>query len=363
MRILINSHDLTGLGGVQTFVRDLARQLLRWGHEPVVHSPWLGAVANDLRAWTIPVTSDLRTIKLPPDVIIGNYHLGTMTALQQFPQVPAVFVCHGTQASVPRAPRIRRYVAVDDACWSHMVYESGIEPERVEIVLNSVDLARFQARPALPATPRRALLFGNEFAGQGPWRAILAACKTEGIETEVVGNGAGRQETHPEKALLDYDVVFARGRSALEAMATGAATILAGPNRMGTLVTPEEVARYRTQNFGRRVMTTPIDAAAVRRELGRYGAADAAEVCRMIRDSASLDLAAGQFVRLAEEAVADAEPFDVARESAAMAAYLSSLEADPMQRMYRLHLWATRVPFVGRLAAWTGRRLMRALRF
>ena len=363
MRILISSQDLTSFGGVQMFARDLARKLLQWGHEPIMHSPRLGAVANDLRKWTIPVTSDLRTITVPPDAIIGNYHLGTMTALQQFPRTPAIFVCHTSTEIVPRGPRIRRYVAVDHACWSHMVYECGVERERVELVLNSVDLTRFPARDALPPRPRRALLFGNQFSGNGPWRAIETACRQQGIVTEIIGRGVGKPEPHPEKILLEYDIVFARARSALEAMATGAATILAGPSRMGTLVSAADVARYRPDNFGRRALTTPIDVESVSRELARYDPADAAEVCRIVRETASLELAAAQFVRLAEEAAADAEPFDAAREHAAMVTYLSSLEADPRQRIDQLHQWVTNLPVIGRLAAWTGRRLMRALRF
>lgn len=362
MRILINSHDLTGYGGVQMFVRDLARTLLRWGHEPVVHCPRLGAVASDLRAWTIPVTSDLRTITVPPDVIVGNYALGTMTALHHFRQTPAVYVCHTTNGHVPRAPRIRRYVAVDEACFSHMIYECGIEAGRIEMVLSSVDLDRFPARDALPPRPRRALLFGNEFEGDRPWRAIELACRREGIETLVIGKGSGNPEPHPEKVLLEHDVVFARGRSALEAMATGAATILAGPTRMGTLVTAADVARYRPLNFGRRAMTTPIDVESVARELARYDPAEAAEVCRTIRGTASLELAGAQFVRLAEEAVADVEPFDLDREYAATAEYLKSLESDLVQRMYRLHYWATHLPVVGRAAGWLGGRLARAFR-
>jgi hypothetical protein len=359
VRILLNSHDLSGYGGVQMFVRDLARTLLQWGHEPVVHSPRLGVVANDLRAWTIPVTSDLRTITVPPEVIIGNYGLGTMTALQQFRDAAAVYVCHSTNADVPRAPRIRRYVAVDDACLSHMIYECGIDAARVEMVLSAVDLARFQPRAALPPHPRRALLFGNEFAGDLPWRAIELACRQAGIETRVAGKGSGKPEPHPEQLLLDYDVVFARGRSALEAMATGAATILAGPNRMGTMVTAADVARYRPLNFGRRAMITPIDVEAVSRELARYDPAEAAEVCRTIRGIASLELAGAQFVRLAEEAIADAEPFDLDAEYAATAAYLSGLESDVVQRMALVRQRVSQLPLIGRAAVWLGGRLAR----
>jgi hypothetical protein len=362
LRILLTTQNLTRYGGTQMFVADLARKLLQWGHEPIVHSPWLGKAAADLRNWTVAVTSDLRTITEPPDVIIGNYHLGTMTALHQFPEAQAIFICHTTLAFVPKAPRIRRYVAVDEACRSHLVYESGVDARQVEMVLSAVELTRFRVRAELPPRPRRALLFGNQFAGDGPWQAIRTACREEGIESVVLGEGVGTADPNPEKLLLQYDLVFARGRSALEAMATGAATVLAGPNRMATLVTSADVARYRPRNFGRRDLTTPIDVTAVRREIARYDAADAAAVSRTIRETASLDIAAGQFLRIAEDALQDRAPADVASEYAATALYLSGLEADEArQRNDRLRNRLESLPLVGPLVLRLGRAIMRAL--
>lgn len=362
MRILLTNYNLTRYGGTQMFVADLARKLLQLGHEPIVHSPWLGKVATDLRQWTIPVTADLRTITEPPELIVGNYHLGTMTALHQFPGVQAIFICHGTQTIVPKAPRIRRYVAVDEACRAHLVYECGIDPAQVELVLSAVDLARFHPRVQLPERPRRALLFGNQFEGDGPWQAIRVACREAGIETIVVGEGAGTAEPRPENLLREHDLVFARGRSALEAMASGAATILAGPNRMATLVTAADLPRYRPLNFGRRALTTPIDVASVRREIARYAAADAGVVSAMIREMASLDLAAAQLLRIAEDALHDPAASDISTEYAATAAYLSSLESDESRlRDDRLRRRIASWPLIGPLALRLTRRLMRAM--
>ena len=194
MRILLTSADLSLRGGAQLFASDLARKLLQWGHDPIAHSPRLGVVSEELQLRTIPVTSDLRTMTVAPDIIIANYHLGAMTALHRFPATPAIFVCHGPSALVAKAPRIRRYVAVDEPCRAHLVYECGVDESAVELILNAVDLSRFTARASLPAKPRRALLFGNEFAGDGPWRAIQTACREEGIALDIAGIGAGRSE-------------------------------------------------------------------------------------------------------------------------------------------------------------------------
>lgn len=362
MRILLTSADLNLRGGAQLFASDLARKLLQWGHEPIAHSPRLGTVSEEMQKRTIAVTSDLRTMTVPPDIIIANYHLGAMTALHRFPGTPAIFVCHGPGALVAKAPRIRRYVAVDESCRAHLLYECGIDERSVELILTAVDLSRFTARTSLPAKPGRALLFGNEFAGDGPWRAIQTACREEGISLDIAGLGAGRSEAEPETLLPKYDLVFARARSALEAMASGAAVILAGPEHMATMVTAENVDRYRPLNFGRRALMTPIDAASVRREIARYDAAGAGAVCRTIRETASLDLAAAQFVRLAEEVIEEhrAAPVELATEYAATAQYLAELEThQALLRVQRLRERVERLPLIGGLAVRIARRFTR----
>jgi Glycosyltransferase Family 4 len=362
LRILITNSDLTQRAGTQLFVRDLALKLLQWGHEPVVHSPTLGDVADELRARTIPVTSDLRTITVAPEVIIGNYHLETMTALQQFRGAPAIFVCHAWQAMPPKFPRIRRYVAVDETCRSHLVYQHGIDPGDIELIFNAIDLERFSARASLPAKPRRAAIFGNEFVEGDTVRAIRGACAEAGIDVSLIGSGLGRNQAEPESFLARYDLVFARARCAIEAMATGAAVILAGPHHMGTMVTTADFDRYRPLNFGRRAMLTPVTIDAVRREIARYDAAEAAEVCRRIRAAASLDLAVAQIMRVAEEVIADVA-VDVDAEYAAMANYLRDLEGQfrRASAFSRLRNRVDRWPLIGKLTARLGARLVRAL--
>jgi glycosyltransferase involved in cell wall biosynthesis len=364
LRILITNYDLNLRGGTQLFVRDVAKKLLEWGHEPIVHSPTLGSVAGDLRGWTIPVTSDLRTITVAPDIIIGNYHLGTMAALHQFRESPAIFFCHGWNgrlAMPAKFPRIRRYVAVDETSRARLVYEHGIDSHLVEMILNSVDMDRFPARDSLPPRPRRAVLFGNEFEENDHLRAIRAACEEQGIKTDVMGSSLGKTEAEPEKLLGQYDLVFARARCALEAMATGAAVILAATSRMGRMVTTADIDRYRPLNFGYRTLTTPIDVDSVRREIARYDPADAAEVSRRIRQLASLDLATAEILRVAEEVVEEQQgtELDVEKEYLATAAYLGDLDGDYMPPVHRLRARLARWPIIGPLALRLAYRLVR----
>jgi hypothetical protein len=117
-------------------------------------------VAEDLRIATVPVTSDLESVTERPDIIHGQHHLETMTALLHFGGVPAIFYSHGwlpPEEAPLRFPRILEYVAVDDVCRDRLVCEHGISSGDVQVLLNFVDTARFlrapRCRPVRPPPP------------------------------------------------------------------------------------------------------------------------------------------------------------------------------------------------------------------
>ena len=156
MRVLITNNTLDWRAGSELYVRDVALGLLRRGHQPVAFSTRLGAVAEELRAATIPVVDDLLRLAAPPDLIHGHHHLETTIAMLHFPGVPVVSFCHGWlpwEECPPVSPRIRRYVAVDEVCRERLVAEHGVAPDRIDTVLNFVDLARFRPRGPLPPRP------------------------------------------------------------------------------------------------------------------------------------------------------------------------------------------------------------------
>src|SRR5579872_2404856 len=194
MRILITNNTLAGRAGTELYVRDIARGLQERGHTPIAYSTKLGEVAAELRKATIPVVDDLSRLPFQPDIIHGQHHLDAMTALLSLPGVPAVYFCHGWlpwEENPPLFPRILRYVAVDGACQERVLCESGIPEEKVRLMLNFVDLKRFQIRAPLPSKPRRALVFSNS-AHQANYAGIIReACTRFQVEVDVVGSSAG----------------------------------------------------------------------------------------------------------------------------------------------------------------------------
>lgn len=334
LKVLITNHSMTGRTGSEVYVRDVALGLLARGHTPVVYAPRGGEPARELRGETVPVVEDLAQVGSPPDLIHGHHHPETMSALLYFPEAPAVFFCHGWmpwEETPPRFPRVLRYVAVDDTCRDRLLWEHAVPESRVLVLLNFVDLGRFRPRPTLPPAPRRALVFNN-YAGEATHLgAVREACARRGLALDVAGAESGRQSAEPEKLLGGYDLVFAVGRCALEALAVGAAVVLCGAVGSGPMVTTGELDRLRRLNFGLRALGGDLRPETLVAEISRYDAGDAAEVSRRIRAGADREQAIDELVGLYREVIAEhrAGPGpDPAAESRAAADYLRRLVTD-----------------------------------
>lgn len=293
----------------------------------MVYTPHLGEMAEEIRASTVPVVDDLTRIAAPPDVIHGHHHTPTMTALLRFPGVPALFFVHDWAAWMDeplRFPRVQLYVPVDATNRDQLELEHGIPAERIRLLHNAVDLERYAPRPPLPPRPRRALVFSNYAADGAHLTALREACAGAGIELAVVGSGSGNSAARPEAVLPDFDLVFAKGRCALEALAVGCAVVLCDIYGLGPMVGSADLPRLRDLNFGRRALQRPVTAAGLAAEIARYDAADAAGVSATIRAEAGLERQLDRLLGLYEEAVrlGSAAPADPAAEGEAAARYL-----------------------------------------
>jgi hypothetical protein len=327
-RVLIATYGATSHSGSDLYTRDLALSLLRHGWQPVVYATFLGAIAEELRQATIPVTSDITAIAAAPHVIHGHHHLETLAALARFPGVPALFVCHDGltwHSTPPRTPRVGAYVAIDRNCRDRMVLEHGIPETAVRVMPNAVDLERFRRRPSLPEKPQRAVVFSNEASTDSFATAIAAACSRRGIALDIVGRAAGNATDHPEEILPRYDLVFGKARCALEAAANGAAVIVCDARGLGGMITTRDLDAMRQLNFGMRLLQRPITEATISAEIDRYDPDDASRVTDAIRKSAGGDLLAEQFIELYEDLQGRHVPMAPEDELRAMAASLSHL--------------------------------------
>lgn len=309
MRILITNITLAWRTGTEIVTRDLALQLKRRGHDPIVYTPEPGPIADEIRAGGVDVVDSLDGVS-PPDVIHAHHAQPCVAAALRFPSVPVLFVCHDAHSfydEVPPLPQIGRFVGVDDACRERLVND-GAPESRLAVVLNAVDLERFTPRGPLPRVAIRAAVFSNS-AAQVP--AVREACERLGIALDVVGAASGDgYHDAPEAILGRYDIVFAKARSALEAAAVGCAVVLCDAGGLGPLLDPANVKELRRLNFGFRTLTEPVSPQAVAERLARYSPVAAAEVSEWTRSTAGLDDFVAQYEALYDAVVLQHVPPD-----------------------------------------------------
>lgn len=311
MRILLTNAFLANQTGSELYIRDIAVGLLRRGHTPIAFSPTLGQLAAEMRLATIPTIDNLNSIGEPPDIIHGHHHLETMAAVTRFPSVPAIAFCHGWlpwEEAPVRFPSIQRYIAVSETNRERLISEGGIPASAVTILPNFVDLERFRPRAPLPSKPHRALVFSNQISEDHYLAKIRRACIRHKICLDIVGRANGNATEHPEDLLINYDLVFARGRAALECLAVGTSVILCDSEGLGPMITMANFEQLRIHNMGLRVLANPLDEELLSIEIAKYDARDAQELAAHARATIGIDPAIDCLCTIYEQTIASFRP-------------------------------------------------------
>jgi hypothetical protein len=367
VRVLITSLVSWPLTGPVTYVRDLALGLKRRGWSPALFSAATGPVGDQLRAAGIPVVSRLEALPWRPVVIHGHHTLPLSVALARWPLVPAINLCHDPQSIHDRPvlhPAVVRYLAVSEVCRQRQIRD-GVPPHRAELLFNFVDVDRCPPRAPLPRRPTRALVFSNYASEATHLPAVREACRRAGLTLDVIGLGVGRPVERPESMLGDFDLVFAKAKAALEAMAVGTAVILCDFAGAGPLVTTGAFDRLRKHNFGQAVLTSGLTIDAVLNEIARYDAADAALVSERVRAEASLEAALIRLEHIYQDCVTRHRPpgrvawparVRQARDRVALECFWRYHALAPHSRARLRDLGVTRVARTGLLGADRDRR-------
>ncbi len=310
LSVLITNLAMDWPSGTVVYTRDLALELQRRGHRPIVYTWLKGLASRELEAAGVEVVDSLWRIRQRPDIIHGHHRPLVRGALLRFPDVPAVVFCHNHSdpwdAPVP-APQIRRYFGVSELCVRRLL-SLGAPSGATELKTNFVDLARLAPRPALPMRPARALVFSNYATAETQLPAVAEACRRLGVSLDVIGRGAGCSADHPEFLLDRYDLVFAKAKAAMEAMAVGAEVVLCDFGGLGPMVTTDEFDRLRPLNFGFEALVHDLTPDGVVREVERYDAGEAARVRDLVRTKCGLEGAVTDLLNVYGEVISRGLP-------------------------------------------------------
>lgn len=209
MLILITNLGMGGRSGSEVVVEQLADGLRRAGNVVAVYTSRAGRLAEQMRYRGHIVVDRLSAVPFRPEVIHGNHCVPTMAALAAFPGVPAVFVCHDATASWDRAPihpQIRKWFAVDKLCRARLIAD-GIEEDRIELLLNAVDLQKFPRKEHVRRRPKRGLALTKMPDHIDVLRGV---CEMRKVTLDTLGPGAGTMVEFLEAAYADilHDTTF-----------------------------------------------------------------------------------------------------------------------------------------------------------
>ena len=329
LNILLTNFRLAERTVAESYVRDIAHALCA-EHAVAVYVSKKGSLAEELEAGGVRVIEDPADCPFSPDIIHGQFNLETMVALLSFPEIPAIYVSHGTQQwreEPPVHPRIRRYLGFSAEVRDRMESELGIEEDRIEVVPDFIDTDRFNEIRRLPEKPTRALVYERAPAKAGVER-IQQACGACGIEVDTLPDLIGKVATRAEVLLPQYDLVFASGRSALEAIAAGCAVVPFQGSLWGELITSSNYESWRDANFVPRAPETecgaPEELAA---EVRTWDWRTLAPVTRRLREEQSVKSTKTILERIYYEVIAEnkANGPSSAHEARAVAQWLMRL--------------------------------------
>ncbi|HEX7491812.1 MAG TPA: hypothetical protein VF337_08940 [Candidatus Limnocylindrales bacterium] len=272
LTVLLTNLCLDWPSGTVVYTRDLALELQWLGHRPIVYT-WLnGQVGLELAAAGVQVVTDLWRVHVRPDVFHGHHGPLVRGALLRFPDVPAVVFCHNSKdpwdAPAPD-PGIRRYFGVSELCATRLL-SLGARDEATSVRPNFVDVRKYTPKRTHPPRPARALIFDNYTTADTNLPTTKEAMARAGIALDAVGHNLGRVSAHPENLLSDYDLVFAVGKAALEAMAVGAAVVLCSGPGLGPMVTTASFDGLRAKNFGMAALADQVTLDGIERAIGGY---------------------------------------------------------------------------------------------
>jgi hypothetical protein len=303
MKVLITNCILSGRGGTETFTRDLALQLQILGHTPIVYTPELGAIGYEIQERGIPVTDDINTIRDHVDIIHGHHTVPTAIAIAKFPKTPAIFVCHDFVAwhdSPPQLPNVLRFVAIGPTSANRLTFRESVAREKVVIIANGVERERFRPGPPLPPKLRRALAFcrSAELA-----HVIREACAQRALPVDLIGSGVGNLVDQPETLMPQYDLVFASGRTAQEALSCGRAVICCDNRGLAGFMTNASFDSWQ-RNLGLISLQKELTIENMLAEIDKYDVAEADDFLKSRHHPTMRDCAA-TYVELYESVIAE----------------------------------------------------------
>jgi hypothetical protein len=236
-------------GGSETYVLTVAEQLQRLGHGVTILVGETGPMSEFAADRGLTVTADLGGLRESCDALVVQDSALAYRLADLYPGTPQLFRAASDLYDLQLPPSLPGVVSDVVACSERVrrrVRHLAVR-HRIHRLRQPIDTERFMPAGAPAARPRRALLLGNYLRGRR-LDAIQAALERRGVTCQRVG-ALGELTCAPEQAIWAADLVVAKGRAALEAMACGKPVLVYDQFGGDGWVTAERYDAMEADNF------------------------------------------------------------------------------------------------------------------
>lgn len=247
-RMAFTNIALDGFAGSELWTLEMASYMHRSGIPTMVYSPRLGAVARKFSATGLAITDHPVDLQLFAPTVLHIHHqwetAGAGIAVD--PDCRRVNMIHGLLPH-PEWPGqgMDAYLAVSLHAKAKAALLGPAGWDSITLMPNFFDPKRFGKKRAKRG--RKALIHSSRVT-EGNLLQMQSVLGRQGLDLDHIGYG-GTVETSPENVLPRYRVVFAAGRSAIEALASGCHVILWDQGIVGPAVTVKNFWYILAANF------------------------------------------------------------------------------------------------------------------
>lgn len=270
MRFVLGNRHLLAAGGTEVHLVTVAEHLLRLGHEAVLYAPELGPFADHARRRGLTVHDTLRELPGACDVVFAQDSIVVYELSQRYPDAFCAFRLCGDVYDFQLPPQLASVVDLIVVLSDRYERAAGASAASVPVLRLRVpiDVDRLVSLGPLRERPRRAVVLGNY--GE---RDALVAAAWGGLGIDVRSVGGNAQSYDVAASLADADIVVAKSRAALDAMACGRAVYVLDFLGGDGWVTPELYPALEADNFAGQATGRVVDEQALAADLSGYRSA------------------------------------------------------------------------------------------
>ena len=326
MNVLVTNLKMDGFNGTTMYVKELTHSLLKRGHHVQIYTRVIGEIGKELLLAGIIITDNLKNISFEPDIIHAHNNITAYDALSFYKNTPMVFWIHDKLSPYDFAPlhkNIVNYLCVDYNCKERYRDDFNFDKSDSKVIYNWANIERFHLKEKFQEVPKKALVFSNYATDNNYLVSIKNACADLNITVDVIGKESGNQISNPENYLANYDIVFAKAKAAMEALATGAAVIVSDYKGLAGIVTLKNISHYRKYNFGMKLMKHPNTAVSIKKEILKYNSEEIKAVSNKIRTEIDIEITIDKIINVYKESIASFEKGNFGTYKSTFSNYLS----------------------------------------